>query len=110
MIIILEYNASFERFDKIYTFLNSLYKSQCTKMLSDISPSLFRQKLLLYMVGLIPLTFPLFYILLCVPEFCIAEEKFSRKICNTRFIFYSNLHIFNTQFNYSTSDINDTSL
>lgn len=36
------------------------------------------------------------------------NEKFSRKICNTRFIFYSNLHIFNTQFNCSTSDIDDT--
>lgn len=57
--IILEYNASFKRFDKIYTFLNSLYKSQCTKMLSDISPSLFRQKLLLYMASLIPLIFRL---------------------------------------------------
>lgn len=59
VIIILERNASFKRF----TFLNSLYKSQCTKMLSDISPSLLRQKLLLYMADLIPLIFRLFYIL-----------------------------------------------
>lgn len=63
VIIILERNASFKRFNEIYTFLNSLYKSQCTKMLSDISPSLLRQKLLLYMADLIPLIFRLFYIL-----------------------------------------------
>lgn len=62
MIIILERNASFKRFNEIYTFLNSLYKNQCTKI-SDISPSLLRQKLLLYMADLIPLIFRLFYIL-----------------------------------------------
>lgn len=69
-------------------------------MLSDISPSLFRQKYYFTSQTLIPLIFPLFCIL-----YSVCRNFFEK------FVYFDfDLRIFNTQFNCLTSDIDDTSI